>query len=50
MGDEGEMTWRKSVEGRAPMLERLLDNETRSFTGMEGAIREPNGMKDILVT
>ena len=50
MGDKGEMTWRKSVEGRAAMLERRLDNETHPFNGIVGAIGEPNGMEDILVT
>ena len=49
MGNEGDMTWRKSVQGRAAMLERLVDNETRPFNGMVGAIGEPNGMEDNLV-
>ena len=50
MGNKGEITWRKSVEGRVAMLKRLLDNETRPFDGMTAAIGERNSMKDILVT
>ena len=42
MGNEGDMTWRKSVQGRAAMLERLVENETHPFNGMVGAIGEPN--------
>ena len=49
MGNEGDRTWRKSVQGRAAMLERLVENETHPFNGMVGAIGEPNGMEDTLV-
>ena len=44
MGNEGDMTWWKSVQARA-----AIDNETRPFNGMVGAIGEPNGMEETLV-
>ena len=49
-GDKGQMIWQKSVKGHATMLERLVKNETRPFSGMVGAIGEPNGMEGTLVT
>ena len=49
MGNEGDMTWWKSMQGQAAMLERLVDNETRPFNGMVGAIGEPNNIEDTLV-
>ena len=50
MGDEGQMTWRKSMKVQATMLERLVNNETHPFSGMVGAIGESKGMEGTLLT
>ena len=50
MGDEGQMTWRKSVKGQTTMIERLVNNETHLFSGMVGAIGESKGMEGTLLT
>ena len=50
MGDEGQMTWRKSMKVQATMLERLVNNETHPFSGMVGPIGESNGMEGTLLT
>ena len=44
------MIWQKSVKGQATMLERMVNNEIPPFSGMVGAIGEPNGMEGTLVT
>ena len=50
MGHKKGMTWRKSLEGLATILERPLDSKTRPFIGMVGVTGEPNGLEATLVT